>query len=116
MLYYSDLTIETPLRNYKIASNILDLVGTKYVAEDNKSPLCICVAEVFFISVDWFEKCLKSRQAQGKTGAYTDHLLTFQKHRERLKNIMMNERYYGYEEYFLRVSLCLRKDKVKIQI
>ncbi|OPL32950.1 hypothetical protein AM593_04359, partial [Mytilus galloprovincialis] len=99
----SDLTIETPLRNYKIASNILDLVGTKYVAEDNKSPLCICVAEVFFISVDWFERCLKSRQAQGKTGAYTDHLLTFQKHRERLKNIMMNERYYGHEEYFLRV-------------
>ncbi|XP_052087848.1 uncharacterized protein LOC127724886 [Mytilus californianus] len=98
-----DLTIETPLRNYKIAGNILDLVGTKYVAEDYKSPLCIGVAEVFFISIDWFERCLKRRQAQGKTGAYTDHLLTFQKHRERLKNIMINERYYGYEEYFLRV-------------
>ncbi|VDH93225.1 ubiquitin carboxyl-terminal hydrolase 34 [Mytilus galloprovincialis] len=99
----SNLTIETPLRNYKIAGNILDCLGTKYVSDNYKPFLCISIAEVFFISVEWFAKCLKIRQAQGKNGTYTDHLLCFDKHRERLKNIMINEHYYGYEEHFLRI-------------
>lgn len=99
------------MRNYKIADNFLDLVGTKVKAKDYKSLLCISVAELFFISVDWLERCIKRRQSKAKA----DHIISFERQRESLKNIMMDEKYFGNEENFLRVSLWIVRDNVKIQ-
>ncbi|CAC5425101.1 RNF213 [Mytilus coruscus] len=95
------LTIEYPLRNFKIASNVLDHLYAKYV--DDKPLLCISAVEVFFISVAWFTNILKVRQAEGKNGTYRDHLVCYEKHRDRIKYIMSNELYHGYEEQFLKI-------------
>ncbi|VDI41382.1 Hypothetical predicted protein [Mytilus galloprovincialis] len=95
------LTIEYPLRNFKIASNVLDHLYAKYV--DDKALFCISAVEVLFISVAWFTNILKVRQAEGKNGTYRDHLVCYEKHRDRIKYIMSNELYHGYEEQFLKI-------------
>ncbi|CAG2205786.1 unnamed protein product [Mytilus edulis] len=97
----SALTIEYPLRNFKIASNVLDHLYAKYV--DDKALFCISAVEVLFISVAWFANILKVRQAEGKNGTYRDHLVCYEKHRDRIKYIMSNELYHGYEEQFLKI-------------
>ena len=61
--------------------------------------------EPFFIAIDWFTKSLKFRQAEGKMGHYENHLTYYQKHREKIKNILKGELYNGYELDFLNVSI-----------
>ncbi|OPL21619.1 hypothetical protein AM593_05982, partial [Mytilus galloprovincialis] len=95
------LTIEYPLRNFKIASDVMDQLYSKYV--DGKALLCISAVEMFFISVAWFTNILKVRQTEGKHGTYRDHLVCYEKHRDRIKYIMSNELYHGYEEQFLKI-------------
>lgn len=61
--------------------------------------------EPFFIAIDWFTKSMKSRQAGGKMGHYENHLTYYQKHREKIRNILKCELYHGYELDFLTVSI-----------
>jgi hypothetical protein len=93
--------LETPCRNYKIAGNVLDNLYTTY--GDEKCAMCLSAAETLFISIDWFAKCMAIRQSQGAKGTYNDHLICYERHRERVKYVLVNEQYYGHEEDVLRV-------------
>lgn len=103
------MTIDIPLRNYQIAGNILDNVNTIYGRD--KSSLCISVAEVCFISIDWFARCLKVRKSHGKTGNYADPLLYVYKYSYKVLLILNNDCNNAHEEHFLKVSDRERKDK-----
>ena len=61
--------------------------------------------EPFFIAIDWFAKSVKFRQSEGKMGHYDNHWSYFNKHRERIKNILKCELYYRKELDFLTVSI-----------
>jgi len=93
--------LETPCRNYKIAGNVLDNLYLTY--GDEKCTMCLSAAETLFISIDWFAKCMAIRQSQGAKGTYNDHLTCYERHRERVKHVLINEQYYGHEEDFLKV-------------
>ena len=93
--------LETPCRNYKIAGNVLDNLYLTYGNE--KCAMCLSAAETLFISIEWFAKCMAIRQSQGEKGTYNDHLSCYERHREKVKNVLMNEQYHGHEEDVLRV-------------
>ena len=101
--------LDTPCRNYKIAGNVLDNLYTTYgdvkctTYGDEKCTMCLSAAETLFISIDWFANCMAIRQSQGAKGSYNDHLTCYERHREKVKNILINEHYYGHEEDFLKV-------------
>ena len=86
----------------RIGSDVLEQCYTKYT---DKTILSTMAGEPFFIAIDWFTKSLKFRQAEGKMGHYENHLTYYQKHSEKIKNILKGELYNGYELDFLNVSI-----------
>ncbi|CAC5418279.1 RNF213 [Mytilus coruscus] len=101
--------LETPMRNYKIAGDVLNCVYATY--GDEKSGLCIAAAEALLIAVDWFSKCYAIKVSQGEKGTYVNHLTCYEHHREKVKNVLMAEQYYGHEVNVLKMwnkALTLR--------
>lgn len=94
--------LETPMRNYKIAGDVLNNLYNTW--GDEKSLLCLAAEEILCIAVDWFAKCLAIRESQGDKGTYTNHLTCYQLHRDRVKSTLINEQYYGHEVFFLKVT------------
>ena len=92
--------LETPYRNYKIAGNVLDNLYLIY--GDKKCAMCLSAAETLFISIDWFAKCMAIKQSQGTKGT-NDHIACYERHREKLKNVLINVQYCAHEEDFLQV-------------
>ena len=88
----------------KIGADVLEQCYTRYT---DKTILSTMAGEPFFIAIDWFTKSLKFRQAEGKMGHdhYENHLTYYQKHSEKIKNILKCELYNGYELEFLTVSI-----------
>jgi hypothetical protein len=70
---------------------------------DEKCAMCLSAAETFFISIDWFAKCMAVRQSQGAKGTYNDYLTCYERHRDKVKNVLINEQYIGHEEDALKV-------------
>ena len=65
--------------------------------------MCLSAAETLCISIDWFAKCMAIRLSQDAKGTYNDHLICYERHREKVKNVLINEQYNGHEEDVLKV-------------
>ncbi|XP_063404431.1 E3 ubiquitin-protein ligase rnf213-alpha-like [Mytilus trossulus] len=112
----SKFMLETPLRNYKIAGDVLNNLYSTW--GDEKSLLCLAAVEILSIAVDWFAKCLALRESQGDKGTYTNHLTCYQLHRDKVKSTLINEQYYGHEVFFLKLwnkALTLKIPEGKIR-
>lgn len=90
------------MRNYRIAGDILSFLYTTY--GDEKSGLCLAAAEAFLIAIDWFTKCYAVKVSQGEKGTYVNHLTSYEYHRDKVKNVLMVEQYFGHEVNVLKVK------------